>query len=73
MYIVFIETEKIRLIKHPKFITTIMSCSFLDWWNDQTIKTQQDWLKRHDDTDSNRKIALANQKGRKILNPHRER
>jgi len=43
----------------PTFM--IEAFTFLDWWNDQTIAMQQDWLKRHTD-DSNRVVALANLK-----------
>ena len=42
----------------------VHSIGFLDWWNTLTIKAQQDWLLRHTD-DSNREVALANQKRRK--------
>jgi hypothetical protein len=51
-------TKKTELVVH------IQAVGFLDWWNTQTIKAQQDWLKRHTD-DSNRAAALANQKVRK--------
>ena len=45
----------------------IETFTFLDWWNDQTIKTQQDWFKRHTRKNdrANYEIAVANQKAPK--------
>ena len=40
--------------------------TFLDWWNEQTIKKQQEWFTRHTkDNDTNWKVAVKNQKVRK--------
>lgn len=40
----------------------IESFTFLDWWNDQSVRVQRAYLKDHDRTDTNYPIALANAK-----------